>query len=187
METIQLPEDELTEMIQFYKEEYDRTSRKLMHITSILKRLGEEIPEPGAGEFITLKSPAMKSGTSKPKKKAGRKSKWELLIIKRLRQLDKPVTYDELTDEIMAFTKLPAGKRGATKQAIVSVIFRLRSKGRKVDTFSIGKREKYVALKSWFSSPGVIKKEYAARIDLPKGATNTGKRKAGRPRKVVIS
>ncbi|MCJ7824019.1 MAG: hypothetical protein MUP44_03905, partial [Anaerolineales bacterium] len=88
------------------------------------------------------------------KKKSGRKPKWELLIMKRLRQLDKPVTYDELTDEIMAFSKLPENKRTSTKQAIVNVIFRLRSRDKKLDTFSIGTREKYIALKGWFEKPG---------------------------------
>ena len=64
----------------------------------------------------------------------------------------------------MAFAKLPAGKRTSTKQAVINVIFRLRSRDQKLDTFSIGSREKYIALKSWFKAPGIIKKEYAVKI-----------------------
>ncbi len=47
METFQLQEKELLEMKQFYKEEYDKTKRRLNHIISILKRLGLAIPEDG--------------------------------------------------------------------------------------------------------------------------------------------
>ena len=104
--------------------------------------------------------------------------------MKRLRQLDKPVTYDELTDEIMVFSKLPEHKKTSTKQAIVNVIFRLRSRDRKLDTFSMGSREKYIALKGWFEKPGEIKKEYAAKIAKPPQIRKPKKSKRGRPRKV---
>ena len=88
--------------------------------------------------------------------------------MKRMRQLNKPVTYDELTQEIMTLSKLPEGKRKSTKQAVVSVIFRLRNREKKLDTFSIGTREKYIALKPWFEKPGTIKKEYAKKINKPR-------------------
>jgi hypothetical protein len=45
METIKLPESELAEMKQFYQEEYERLSRRLQHIKTILERLGVEIQE----------------------------------------------------------------------------------------------------------------------------------------------
>lgn len=180
METLKLQEAEYSEMKQFYQEEYEKTFRRLQHIRTILTRFGIVTSENGTLEPEIIPRP-LSGGTMqakaipKRKKKASRKSKWELLIMKRLRQLDRPVTYDELTDEIMAFLKLPAEKRRSTKQAIVNVIFRLRQNGKKLDTFSMGIREKYIALKSWFESPGKIKKEYAARINL--------KQKAGRSRK----
>lgn len=189
METFQLPAEELAEMKQFYQEEYERTSRRLVHITAILKRLGAGIPENISGAAVSVTLPAGDPGSpkgspSRPRKKTGRKSKWELLIIKRLRQLDKPVTYDELTDEIMAFSKLPEEKRKSTKQAIINVVFRLRSRDRKLDTFSAGTREKYIALKNWFTAPGEIKKEYRARIKTPgtakKGPPLKKQKRAGR-------
>ena len=102
--------------------------------------------------------------------------------MKRLRQLDKPVTYDELTDEIMTFSKLPEQKRKSTKQAVVNVIFRLRNREGKLDTFSIGTREKYIALKNWFEQPGEIKKEYAAKIERK---TDAGKQKATRQKRAA--
>lgn len=188
METIRLPEAELSEMKQFYQEEYERLTRRLQHIQTILARLGIEIDREGGmlpPSVSTLDRKTIKSdGSAVTKKKSGRKSKWELLIMKRLRQLDKPVTYDELTEEIMAFSKLPDNKRTSTKQAVVNVIFRLRNRDRKLDTFSIGTREKYIALKSWFAKPGEIKKEYADKIARPAPKNKTKRSKRGRPRKV---
>ena len=190
METIKLPESELAEMTQFYQEEYERLSRRLQHIKTILERLGVEIqeenltcvkPQASTANVVSPPSPVV----SKRKKKSGRKPKWELLIMKRLRQLDKPVTYDELTEEIMTFSKLPENKKTSTKQAIMNVIFRLRNRDKRLDTFSIGTREKYIALKSWFEKPGEIKKEYAAKIAIPPSRSKPKAIKRGRPRKEV--
>ena len=99
--------------------------------------------------------------------------------MKRMRQLDKPVTYDELTDEIMNVEKLPETKRKSTKQAVVNVIFRLRNREGKLDTFSIGTREKYIALKNWFDQPGEIKKEYSEKIERksPSGKIRSARKK----------
>lgn len=185
MKTIQIPDNELDDMIQFYQKEYEQTAARLLHITTALKRLGSEIPA-AIPTGMTMEGkgsgdPSIKKGESK--KKPGRKSKWELVIMKRLRQLDKPVTYDQLTDEIMAFARIPPEKRTSTKQALVNVVFRLRNRDHKLDTFSMGTREKYIALKSWFDAPGKIKKEYAAKVDIPGRTKKVKKRKVGRPRK----
>ena len=190
METIKLPESELAEMKQFYQDEYERLSRRLQHIKTILERLGVEIqeenltgvkPQPSTANVVPPPSPIV----SKRKKKSGRKPKWELLIMKRLRQLDRPVTYDELTEEIMTFSKLPENKKTSTKQAVVKVILRLRNRDKRLDTFSNGTREKYIALKSWFEKPGEIKKEYAAKIAIPPSRSKPENTKRGRPRKEV--
>jgi len=171
METIKVPEGELSEMKQFYQDEFERTSRRLEHIRAMLENLDIDPESMEPVPYQQKPAASGKTAPSKPskrsRKRSGRKSKWELLIMKRMRQLDKPVTYDELTDEIMTFSKLPPEKRESTKQAIVNVIFRLRNRDGKLDTFSIGTREKYIALKGWFDEPGVIRKEYAAKIERP--------------------
>ena len=64
----------------------------------------------------------------------------------------------------MVFSKLPEEKRTNTKRAIVNVAFKLRNRDHKIDTFSNGQREKYVALRSWFDEEGKIKKEYLDKI-----------------------
>jgi hypothetical protein len=188
METIRLPEEELAEMKEFYQDEYEQATRRLAHIVSIMKRLGIDVPDTGTGQLTAVaktrgQTVGRKVVPVRKRKKSARRSKWELLIMKRLRQLDKPVTYDELTDEIMAFSKLTPEKRTSTKQSVINVIFRLRNRDKKLDTFSIGTREKYIALKNWFAAPGEIKKEYAAKIKSAKPASKKVKRKVGRPRK----
>lgn len=185
-------------MKQFYLDEYERTEKRLEHIKNVLTRLGVtendlqtgisqmrgemKGKEKTAKDQKTVQSASAAGTSRKTKKKKGRKSKWELLIMKRMRQLDKPVTYDELTDEIMTFSKLPESARKSTKQAVVNVVFRLRNRDQKLDTFSIGTREKYIALKGWFEKPGEIKKEYADKIEKP---ASPGKRRSTRsgPRK----
>jgi hypothetical protein len=188
METIQLPESELAEMKLFYQEEYDKAVKRLQHIKTMLVRLGADTQAidhaaSGSGKGTAVKSASTPASSPKRKRKSKRKSKWELLVMKRLRQLDRPVTYDELTQEIMTFSKLPAEKLKSTKQAVVNVIFRLRNRDGKLDTFSIGTREKYIALKNWFDQPGVIKKEYAGKIENKRPAKKTGSARPGRPKK----
>ncbi|MFO7671810.1 MAG: hypothetical protein R6W31_19280 [Bacteroidales bacterium] len=187
MKTLQIPDNELNEMKQFYLEEYEKANARILHITQVLNRLNVEIPAgvafepPLKGTAGIISDPLKKEiGT---KKKPGKKSKWELMVMKRMRQMDKPVTYDQLTDEIMSFNKISPQKRTSTKQAVVNVVFRLRNRDHKLDTFSMGTREKYIALKNWFDSPGKIRKEYAAKVEIPGRPKRTKKGKVGRPRK----
>ncbi len=187
MNTVQLSDKELNEMKELYLEEYEKASSRIRHITSVLISLGVDQTEnesfklPVQVSLGNISDPGKKGTVHR--KKPGRKSKWELMVMKRMRQLDKPVTYNELTDEIMVFNNIPQLKRTSTKQAVVNVIFRLRNRGHKLDTFSMGTREKYIALKNWFDSPGKIKKEYAAKVVIPDRENMTKKRKVGRPRK----
>jgi hypothetical protein len=188
METIKLPESELAEMKLFYQEEYDKAIKRLQHIKTMLVRLGADTMPvdtvtPVSNQRNSNKKPTSSPAPAKRKRRSKRKSKWELLIMKRLRQLDRPVTYDELTEEIMAFSKLPVHKLKSTKQAVVNVIFRLRNRDGKLDTFSIGAREKYIALKNWFEEPGKIKKEYADKIERKNPVNKTKTNKPGRPKK----
>jgi hypothetical protein len=187
METIKLPESELAEMKLFYQEEYDKAIKRLQHIKTMLVRLGAdaipEEPQKAGPEKSASTQSTSSPAPVKRKRKTKRKSKWELLILKRLRQLDRPVTYDELTQEIMTFSKLPPQKLKSTKQAVVNVIFRLRNRDGKLDTFSVGAREKYIALKNWFETPGEIKKEYAAKIERETPAKKSKSSRPGRPKK----
>lgn len=188
METIKLPETDLTDMRRFYLEELDKTLKRLQHIKNILDKLGDNsqsiqiqisTPQLKASESKSTEKLLAQPKEKKRKQKRGPKSIWEDLVIKRLRYIDKPLTYEELTDEIMTFGNIPKEKRKSTKQAIVGVIFRLRTRKVKLNTFSIGTREKYIALKRWFDTNGKIKEKY--RILL------TAKPKTKSDSKVAIS
>lgn len=187
MKAIKFPETDLSEMRQFYQEELDKTLKRLQHIKAVLDQLGGSTPSIHI-QVNAARPEAVRvtKGTAEPVKarqKPGRKSMWETLILKRLEQVGKPLTYDELTEEVMTFSKLPEEKRKNTKQAVLNVTFRLRKNGRKVDTFSVGTREKYIALKEWFDRPGQIKSEFADKIDMPKKRPAEVKIKKRRGRK----
>ena len=167
METIKLPKADLEEMRQFYEAELNNTLKRLQHIKNILDNIG------GKGQSVQIQIDLTNKETHRPvttekkpvqtrtrKKKRGPKSLWENLIIKRLKHFGKPMTYTGLTNEIMAFGKIPEEKRGSTKQSIVNVVSRLRRQNVKLNTFSAGTREKYVALKQWFDTNGEIKEQY---------------------------
>lgn len=182
MKSLKFPNSDLSEMRQFYEEELEKTVKKLQHIKSVLEQLGGASPQiviniegetaspnaavgpKKAGGKVKTKKPVKAAAKTGEKGKRGRKSTWEPLLLKRLEVLDKPVTYDELTDDVMQFSKLPKSKLKSTKQAVVNMVFRLRADGKKVDTFANGSREKYVALNAWFDKPGKINKDYLAKL-----------------------
>ncbi len=218
MKNIKLSDADIAGMKLHYQEELEKTLRKLEHIKNTLEALGEagiieinvgkiagrKAAKPADPEVEAVSESAEEAAPQRELKKRGPKSLWGTLVLKRMRQLDKPISYEDLTDEIMAFSKLPAEKRAATKQAIINVTFRLRNQEGKIDTVSSGSREKLLALRSWFESPGILKKEYASKIAKKKKASVVKKKKAkaapkkpvdtnvirtgkrGRPRKVRV-
>jgi hypothetical protein len=199
MATFKLPESELTDMRQFYEDELDKTVKRLQHIKSVLEQLGGNAPSidikivtKGIGKIsakqLGSKSKSQTKSTAKGLKR-GRKSIWDKLILNRLETLNRPLTYDELTADVLAFSKLPESKRLKTKQAVLNVTFRLRTRDKKIATFSMGSREKFIALNSWFSKPGVIKPEYASRIKTTTSANKETpvKKTAPKPKRAVKS
>ncbi len=128
--------------------------------TSTGKRRGR--PSKSAAQKPPKAAKAIKKAPAKGKR--GPKGVWEEVIEERLKTLDKPLTYEELTDAVMAHKKLPESKRKNTKQAIVNVIFRLRKQNRIIDTFSSGGREKYIALQDWMEGEGLVKDQYVQKI-----------------------
>ena len=184
MDQIKLSRAEKEEMRQFYQEELDKTVRRLEHIKDVLQKLGFTRKQVEAGvstasreggktSSIALSSP----GAEPSKKRGGRKSKWEPLIEKALREKDQPLTYDQLTAEIMAAANIPESKKASTRQAIVSVLFRLRNQDGDIKTFALGTREKYIGLTDWTDSRGKLKKAYRDKLDIPEPKKTTKRRK----------
>lgn len=191
METFKLSGADLEAMKAFYQEELSKTINRLQHLKTVLSQLGGsniEINISGSSEGISTSGASASSAstqteveeTQKSGKKRGPKSIWGSFILKRLQQLDRPLTYNELVDEAMVFFKLNESKRQTVINAINNSAFRLRKNSNRVDTFSSGGREKFVALKSWFEEPGKIKKEYEKKIVKPPRKT---RKTSGAPRK----
>ncbi len=171
-------------MKRFYREELGKTVSRLEHIKTVLNKLGDEsIRIEIAGDSNTATTPTRATATGAKrgrKKKRGPKSVWEDMILKRLKAIDRPLTYEQLTDDIMHFSNLTEDKRKNTKASVVSVVFRLRTKKNKINTFSTGSREKYIALRQWFNEDGTISESYKARV-LPEAKPSTEKEQPKRP------
>lgn len=189
MGAINISEDQLAEMKSFYQEELGKVIRRLNHIQKVLHELGDsstsvniQIDGKDGTEGLGSARSVSKGSTEKPKssgKKRGPKSIWGDFILKRMRQVDKPLTYNELVDEAMVYFKLTEYRRQSVINAINNSAFRLRKNTGKIDTFGAGSREKYVALRSWFDENGKIKREYLKKISKPKRAAK--KKAAGKP------
>ncbi|TVR40941.1 MAG: hypothetical protein EA392_02750 [Cryomorphaceae bacterium] len=195
MATFQFKDSEVATMRDFYHEELRKTLSRLEHIKGVLDQLGDnttqiQISVGGAQAISTAASKAKtteaKAGaTSESKaapkaskgKKRGPKSIWGAFILKRLQQLDKPLTYEELVEEAMVYFKLKEERRQSVTNAIINSAFRLRKNSGRVDTFAKGGRIKFVALKSWFEAPGKIKAEYGKKVTSPKEKPRKPRRK----------
>lgn len=162
MEKLKLNTLDLQNMRQFYEEELEKTLNKLMHIQSVLEKLGAAPTGQIAASTSVMekKEASSKTSVKSRKQKRGPKPFWEDRILKRLSALGKPVTYEELTDDIMIAFSIPAEERIKIKQSINNVIHRLRNESKKIGTFSVGRREKLIALKKWFDEAGEIKDEF---------------------------
>lgn len=170
MGNINLQEEDLAQMRLFYQEEYTRLYQRLLHLKNVLNKLGvQDLPSVGGAEGSVADESSNEPvpATPQPKRKRqrpGRKSMWETILMNRLKEVGRPMTYNQITDEIVKFSKLPDSKWLSTKQAVLAVAFRLRTRDDKVDTFSVGNREKYLGLRSWFDTNGIILPEYREKI-----------------------
>lgn len=190
MNKINLPESDLAAMKQFYQEELNKTLQRLNHIKSILDKLGDNsqsINIQVSGTDSLQASPAATEekpvAKRKRRKRPGRKSMWEELIVRELKKMNKPMTYDQLTNEIMKYGNIPESKRENTKRAITNLVFRLRKQNRKLTTVGSGTREKLIALNAWVEDDQ-LKEPFMVRLPSKRKApaAPTG-RKRGRPRK----
>lgn len=187
-----LQDNELLEMKMLYQEELDKTLKRLAHIKSILEKLNVNtvIPEvatdagtvndssvvpdvkktTNSGEaetkVVELKESAAAAAKTKSKKRGttGPKSVLEQFVTKRLRAMKRPLSLDELTDELMIFGQIPAAERKQARQKVVPFIRRYKRLGKKFDSYDVSNKERYVGLKSWFDQPGVLKETYLNRI-----------------------
>jgi len=179
---VQFSDSDLLEMKQFYRNELDATLRKLEHLRNVLARLEGNHPSVevtiSSSSSVAVTTPAPVIGNyideeedfdetepkRKRKKKRGPKPVWGNFILKRLRQLERPITYQELTEDAMAFMKLDESKLESTRLAILNSSFRLRKVHKKIDTHHVkGRKAVYVGLSKWFEE-GELSSSYVKRI-----------------------
>ena len=99
------------------------------------------------------------------KKKRGPKAVWPKRILKRLRQTDTPMSYDQLASHYYFNDNDKNLSLERVRQGIVSSAFKMRKQDNKLDTWAKkGSRTVYVGLPSWFDDKGVMLKEYQKKI-----------------------
>lgn len=182
---IELSEKEASEMRYFYEEEYVILSRKLAHVTSMLEKLGGEakptIVKPSSTRITKVAAAQASSVDSyddedefesdgktrrKRRKKRGPKSVWGAFILKRLRQLDRPISYSSMLDYAMVVHSIPETKRENAKASILNSAFRLRTVHGKIDTVGEdGKKEKFLVLKRWTDGEGNLVEPYIKKFN----------------------
>lgn len=108
-------------------------------------------------------SKKVKKATSEEGGRPGRKSTWEPLIQQTLEKYLRPLTYDDLTEEVMQLGNIPEEKRGNTKQALQSVVFRVRRNTGEYQTLNLGGREKHIVLEEWLDKKGKLKAEFVQK------------------------
>jgi hypothetical protein len=170
MSNVKFTKRELKEVQAFYLEEKTRLEAKLLHINSMLSKLGGE-PE-AANLSVDNPKPSKSSLTQKGEgpKKRGPKSIWGTFIIKRLRARNKPMSYTELIEDAMAIHKLPENRKSAAKASILNSSFRLRTVQGKIQTIGRpGRKEKLIVLTKWLQEDGLLFPEYAKSFKKMQG------------------
>lgn len=158
--------------IAFYLEEYRKELKRLSHISGMIEQLEGEsegiYKDVQLNKNVADTAAAMSFQKSLPgeKKKRGRKSKWGSFIVHRLTQEDRPFTYENiLEDAARVFGIETEEGLESAKKIIFSTSYRLKNKVGIIQTFAIkGRRGKFLALKSWCTSTGKLKKKYALMI-----------------------
>jgi len=169
---INLPTGPNPDKLAFYISEYRKTLDELDHIKSMLDILSEESKElkwdvkVNKNLLGTIAATSFEHALPVEPGKRGRKSKWGSFILHRLMQSKKPLSYDQiLKDSIRVFGLDSEAKINGAKKVIFSTSFRLKEKEDMIRTFGIvGRRGKYLALKSWCTPGGKLKKEFALKI-----------------------
>lgn len=187
MANFKLSDEEIDNMRRMYEAELDQTLRRLQHIQAVLNGIGGKqtidvrINQSGTNSGTSVSTPKATTATKTTRrkgKKRGPKSVWKQFVLDKLKNTDKPYTYNEIIDEAMKFSNMPADKEKNVRQSIINTTFKLRTEEDAIDTFSLGNRIKYLALKSWFDANGKIKPEYASKASMAKPAPTRRRKKA---------
>lgn len=173
---VQFSEADYAEMRKFYEAELVTTMSKYRHLKSILEKLGSHVPELPADRIVPVQAASTPSSSAKASKasapvrrkrkgKRGRKSIWGEFILRSLKKLDRPMLYSEIVRSAQIEFNIKDEKMKELKAAINQSAFRLRTVHGKIETIGEpGKKEKHIALKSWYGPKGKLLPEYAKKV-----------------------
>ena len=165
-----------------YTEEYQKTLRKLKDLEAVLQELSQvdvsvldlenissinntqttskENILPAASNIVPKRS------YKKRAKKRGRKSLWGEFVLKRLKAINRPLTYDALANHALVTMGLQQSEYDKTRKSLIAAVFQLRNKQQKVNTANkTGTRDKYVLLSKWTDGNGNPLPEFGAYIE----------------------
>lgn len=184
---------DIKDMRAFYERELSSTLERLRHIESVLAKIGGSkinvainVGNTPPASGTTATKAVKKTTVRKRGAKRGSKSIWGNFVMKKLKELDKPLTYDELIAEAMKFANVPAENENKIRRSIINVTFRLRTQEKKIDTFSKGSRIKYLALKTWFGADGTIDPAYAKKASNVKPKPTRRRKAAPKRAKAAV-
>jgi len=150
--------------------EYRALAAKLDFLQSVLNKIEEnskDLKVEIKSNLKSVESAIVKSyrGSSPGKEGPGRPSKWGNFILHKLKSLDRPLTYEEIIGEaVVAFGNAASKDPDGPAKSVFSTVYRLRQSGLLGTEKIPGKTHKYIALKSWFTPGGKLKKEYVDRV-----------------------
>jgi len=165
-----------------YTEEYQKTLRKLKELETVLQELSQvdisvlDVDNISSiGNIETTDNENISQATSgivpkrsykKRAKKRGRKSIWGEFVLKRLKAINRPLTYDALANHALVTMGLQQSEYDKTRKSLIAAVFQLRNKQQKVHTANkTGTRDKYVLLSKWTDGSGNPLPEFGAYIE----------------------
>lgn len=166
---------ELNELRRAYEKEYIELTRRLEHIRGVLNKIGSDVPagptvpvQVGQQTLPSASSERDQRALPKPRKskKRGPKSVWGDFIVRRLKKLDRPMSYAEMLNDAMDIHNIPDEKRQNAKGSILNSAFRLRKTHKKIETIPVpGRKEKFIVLTEWLGSDAKLKHPYKSRME----------------------
>jgi len=176
---VNITDQTLQQIKLHYTEEYQKTLRKLKEIESVLDELSGVTISTLEEKVTSITSLPIKEESSKPAsiatpkraykkraKKRGRKSVWGDFILKRLKSVNRPLTYNDLANHAIVTKNLDKKDFDKIRKALIAAVFQLRKTDGKVHTENkTGTRDKYVLLKKWMSTQGKPLPEFDAYLE----------------------
>jgi hypothetical protein len=160
------------ENLEKYLKQYRELAERLNHINHMMEVIGSFSPElkmeikldVGSVESATLK--ALNPSLSKEAGRGvGRLPKWEAFILRKLKSLDKPLSYRDIISEASDLFGIHTEKEVTNALKVVfSTVHRMRAQNQ-LETIRLeGQREKFVVLRSWCTENGKLKKSYRGKL-----------------------